>query len=83
VDGATYHLENLPPKSPGVCDLCGTALVQRPDDTGPAVTERIAKFHRETAPLRKLYAPRGILKIVDGTKTPDEVFGSILQALAR
>src|SRR5262245_61232450 len=29
---ATYHLRYRPPKVPGVCDLCGTALIQREDD---------------------------------------------------
>jgi adenylate kinase len=81
-DGAVYHQQKLPPKRAGMCDVCGTALVQRPDDNEPAVTARLDKFHRETAPLRELYAPRRILQTVDGTKSPDEVFQSILAALA-
>src|SRR5262249_46375431 len=29
---ATYNLASNPPKVPGVCDLCGSALTQRADD---------------------------------------------------
>ena len=84
VDGTVYHLESAPPKkAPGKCDVCGAALVQRPDDNEPAVTRRLEKFHRETAPLKTLYGPRGILKSVDGTRSPDDVFAAILTALGR
>jgi adenylate kinase len=80
-DGSVYHLESMPSKKAGVCDLCGTELVQRADDNEAAVKERLAKFHRDTAPLKTLYGPRGILKTVDGTKSPDEVFANILSVL--
>ena len=30
---ATFHVVNDPPRKPGVCDKCGTKLVQRDDDT--------------------------------------------------
>jgi adenylate kinase len=80
-DGSVYHLETMPPKQAGVCDLCGTALVQRPDDNEEAVKERLSKFHRDTAPLKTLYGPRGLLKTVDGTRSPDEVTAAILSVL--
>lgn len=80
-DGSVYHLESMPPKAEGRCDVCGSVLVQRPDDNETAVKERLVKFHRDTAPLTTLYGPRGILKSVDGTRSPDEVFSSILSVL--
>ena len=30
--GATYHIEHVPPKTEGVCDKCGSALILRDDD---------------------------------------------------
>lgn len=78
-DGSVYHLHSMPPKEPGRCDVCRTELVQRPDDNAQAVQERLAKFHRETAPLRSRYA--SILRTVDGTKTPDAVFQAIVSVL--
>ena len=77
-DGTVYHVVSLPPKIAGQCDLCGAHLVQRADDTETAVRERLFKFHRDTAPLRELYGPRGVLRTVDGTRTPAEVFAAIL-----
>src|SRR5262245_40757273 len=39
--GAVYHLESRPPRSPGVCDRCSSALVQRPDDAEDVIRERL------------------------------------------
>ena len=81
-DGSVYHLVSKPPKTPGRCDVCGAELVHRADDNDIAVRLRQDKFHRETAPLRELYGPRGLLKTVDGTKSIDDVFHAILTILA-
>ncbi len=80
-DGSVYHVSTKPPKVAGKCDACGSDLVQRGDDNETAVRERLAKFHRDTAPLKELYGPRGILKHVDGTRSPDEVFAAVLRVL--
>jgi len=41
-DGQVYHVRNIPPRKAGVCDLCGTALTQRKDDTAEVVKQRRA-----------------------------------------
>jgi adenylate kinase len=80
--GASYHLANIPPKVANVCDRCGhQGLEQRPDDREESVRARLGKFHRETAPLKTIYGPRGLLKVVDGCKSPDAVFESILSVI--
>ena len=38
--GDNYHLENLPPKEEGVCDKCGSELVQRKDDNPEVIKKR-------------------------------------------
>src|SRR5438093_1470133 len=48
---ATYHLRYRPPKVAGVCDLCGTALVQRVDDREETVRNRLRVYHGVTAGL--------------------------------
>jgi adenylate kinase len=82
-DGSVYHLVSKPPKAAGTCDVCGAELIHRADDNEIAVRQRQDKFHRETAPLRELYGPRGLLKTVDGTKSIDDVFQAILAILER
>lgn len=72
--GATYHIINNPPKVEGICDKCGTELIQRVDDSIDTVKNRIDVYNKQTAVLIDYYTNKGILKSIDGTKTVDEVF---------
>ena len=62
--GATYHVVAAPPKTEGVCDACGAALVQRDDDKPETVQSRLGVYHSQTEPLKEFYAKRGVLKPV-------------------
>lgn len=62
--GATYHVVAAPPKTEGVCDACGAALVQRDDDKPETVQSRLDVYHSQTEPLKEFYAKRGVLKPV-------------------
>jgi adenylate kinase len=82
--GNIHHLKSMPPRVADTCDSCGhVGLVHRPDDNEAAVQARLDKFHKETAPLRTLYGPRGLLVSVDGTQSPDAVFAAIREVLGR
>ena len=72
--GATYHITNNPPKQEGICDKCGTKLIQRADDTIETVENRIDVYNKQTSVLIEYYTNKGILKSVDGTKKPDLVY---------
>ena len=72
--GATYHLENNPPKKEGICDKCGSELIQRVDDSIETVKNRIEVYNNQTSVLIDYYSKKGILKSIDGTKTVDEIF---------
>lgn len=72
--GATYHLENNPPKKEGICDKCGSELIQRVDDSIETVKNRIEVYNNQTSVLIDYYSKKGILKSIDGTKKPDEVY---------
>lgn len=76
-----YHLENNPPKIAGKCDICGTELIQRQDDSLNTVQERLRVYHLQTKPLDDLYRQKGILYNVDGTKSSDAVFDEILKVI--
>lgn len=65
--GAVYHLDNLPPASSGVCDACGTPLVQRSDDTETVIRERLRVYGEETLPVTEVYRERNVLAVVDGS----------------
>ncbi len=75
--GATYHIEHIPPKKEGICDTCGSELVQRDDDKPETVQNRLSVYHEQTQPLIDYYNKKNILKSVDGTKDMQEVFNEI------
>jgi len=79
--GATYHIEHIPPKQEGICDVCGEKLVQRDDDKPETVQKRLDVYHEQTAPLIEYYSKAGILKSVDGTVDMKDVFAAIVQVI--
>ena len=79
--GQTYHIEHVPPKKEGICDKCGSELVQRDDDKPETVKNRLKVYHDQTQPLIDYYEKEGVLKTVDGTKPMEEVFGAIKSAI--
>lgn len=79
--GATYHIENIPPKKEGICDKCGEALVLRDDDKEETVKSRLRVYHEQTQPLIEFYTGKGILKTVDGTQEMQKVFEDITEIL--
>ncbi len=64
----TYHLLFNPPRVAGKCDVDGTELYQRPDDTAEVQANRIKVFFAQTAPLTELYQKRGQLVEIDGER---------------
>ncbi len=75
--GNVHHVKNAPPKVEGQCDRCGTALVQRPDDTEAVFRERLAVYRKQTQPLEGYYRARGLLQDVPGDDAPDRVFEAL------
>jgi adenylate kinase len=62
--------------------LLGRAAAGRPDDTGDVIDHRLQVYTQLTRPLIAYYAGRGVLRRVDATPPPDEVFEKILETLA-
>jgi len=78
---AIYHLVNKPPKTAGVCDVCGAALVQRADDTPEVIRERLKTYHAQTEPLVARYAAKGNLHRIDGAAPAGTVIREVRRAL--
>ena len=81
--GEGYHDRYKQPKTPGVCDVCGsTEFRRRPDDNEATVRQRLVAYHADTAPLIAYYERRGKLARIDGMAPIEEVARSIDRALA-
>jgi adenylate kinase len=78
---ATYHTIDNPPRMPGVCDLCGTALVQREDDKEETVRRRLVVYHKNVEPLIAHYARQGLVRTVPGEGDIEKIYGDIVHAL--
>lgn len=88
--GRTYHIAYNPPKTAGVDDVTGEALVQRDDDKEETVKKRLNVYHEQTEVLVSYYsqlaaagdakAPKYIK--VDGTQAVEAVRDAVFKALA-
>lgn len=54
--GRTYHVKFNPPKTEGVDDLTGEALIQRDDDKEATVRHRLSVYRDQTRPLVDYYS---------------------------
>ena len=79
--GASYHVVANPTKIEGKCDLCGSEVAIRKDDTPETVQKRLAVYHAQTEVLKDFYAERNLLRLVEGnqaiTKITDEILDKI------
>ena len=81
-NGHVFHAEFDPPEKEGVCDVCGAELEVRDDDKPDVIRHRLATYREKTEPLIDYYEARGLLKRVDGDRSPEEVTDTIHKLLA-
>ena len=77
---AIYNVKSSPPKKEGVCDKCGSPVIQRADETEEAISHRLQTYNDKTAPLIGFYEQEGLLKTVSGSSS-DVVVAAIKAAL--
>lgn len=53
--GRSYHVVFNPPKTEGLDDVTGEALIQRDDDSEATVRKRLSVYHDQTKPLVGYY----------------------------
>lgn len=78
---ATYHTKSRPPKVPGICDYCGTKLIQREDDRPETVRARLVVYHHNIGPLIGHYRAQGLLYEVPGHGAIEKVYANIMNVL--
>jgi adenylate kinase len=82
--GEIYNVYFRPPQVDNACDRHPEAqLIQRADDLQEKVRVRLETYKRETAPILDYYQRTERLHPVDGTKSPEEIYGDIELILSR
>jgi adenylate kinase len=81
VDGKIYNIYLQPPKEKGVCDVCGTQLFQRVDDTEEVISERLKSYERQTLPLEDFYRKQGRLRRINGEQPVEQVLAEMFRAI--
>ena len=89
--GRTYHVTFNPPKTEGVDDETGEALVQRDDDKEETVKKRLSVYHEQTEVLVSYYsqlAAAGDAKApkyvkIDGTQAVESVRDAVFASLGK
>ena len=80
---ATYHLSTKPPRTPGICDLCGTKLIQREDDKEETVRRRLEIYRQNIVELIPHYQRQGLVREVPGVGEIDKIYNNIVQVLPK
>ena len=81
--GASYHIEHNPPKTEGICDVCGNELILRDDDKPETVANRLGVYHEETKPLIEYYTNKNMLVTIDGLRPIEVVTRDIISSIER
>ncbi len=72
--GKVYHIKYNPPPE-------GVEVIQRDDDREEVIRKRLEVYRKQTAPLIEYYKERNLLKVLDATLPPEEVYKQLLQVL--
>jgi adenylate kinase len=78
-----YHVIDRPPRRPGICDIDGSELYQRPDDRPQTVQARLATQLPPMYEVIDYYTERGVLTAVDGEGPVADVSEALLRAVAQ
>src|ERR1700690_3628869 len=79
--GLIYNVYFQPPKVQGICDVDGSTLVQRRDDTEEVIAERLKAYDQLTLPLVEYYRPKGRLLKINGDQQVEAVAAQMFSAL--
>jgi adenylate kinase len=77
-----YNIYSNPPTVPGICDLDGSPLQQRSDDTESAFEERMREYRAKTAEVIRYFREKAdLFRSINGDQPVDSVNGDLIAAL--
>ncbi|MFE2555267.1 adenylate kinase [Streptomyces sp. NPDC059352] len=78
-----FHVTYTPPKTEGVCDVCGGELYQRDDDSEGTVRRRLEVYHTQTEPVIDYYRAQNLVVTISALGKVDEVTAKAMAALKK
>jgi adenylate kinase len=78
-----YHIDSKPTKVDGICDKCGTQVIQRSDDTIEQLKVRMDEYENSTKPVIDYYSAKGLVYHINASQSPDEVYAQVKEALGK
>jgi adenylate kinase len=81
VDGTIYNIYFQPPRVPDTCDICGSKLVTRKDDSEDVISKRLKEYESQTLSLVPYYRQSGRLHEIDGDRSVEEVTAALFRAI--
>jgi adenylate kinase len=81
--GHIFNIYSNPPAVPDICDVDGSKLAQRPDDSEAVFVERMKTFQSQTAPVIEHYRKQGRFEEIDGDQPVEQVTAAIEASLKR
>ncbi|HYK33239.1 MAG TPA: nucleoside monophosphate kinase [Streptosporangiaceae bacterium] len=79
--GMDYNLIANSPHQPGRCDVCGSALVTREDDTEEALAVRLREYHEKTNPVLEIFRRKEYVVTVDARPPREQIQQEIRKQL--
>jgi adenylate kinase len=77
--GRTFHIKYNKPLKDGICDDCGSSLIQRKDDNVETVSNRLDVYQKKTEPLINYY--KDLVVTFDGDRDVDVIFNDIKKVI--
>ncbi len=77
---AIYNVISMPTRVEGICDKCGSPVIQRDDETEEAIRNRLKTYEEKTAPLTGFYRDLGYFLDVEAKSSQvvvDEISGRV------
>jgi len=79
--GKGYHVLFDPPKKDGICDVCGSELIQRDDDKEETMKKRLSVYDQQTEPLIDYYSKESLLRPIIGQGSIESIQNQIIKTV--